>query len=431
MPQAMQTKTMADKYSSVLHETMSLMRPEEQIVVWSAKSSIEAKELENIRELLREDLDWNYLLRSGIRSRTFPLLYAHLNAELASLAPEDVVEQFSNRAKKIHARNLILTNELCRVSRLLQKNGIEPIPYKGPALAAILYGNIGLRQFTDLDILVKFSDVLKARNILLDEGYQPADDIEPMTPSQRRAFFHFHYTYDFHHKESGHRLEMHWGIVPRHFGIGLDYDQLWKRAVRTSFCNVSLLTLSPEDSLLILCVSGTKHLWNQIGRICDVAETIRIYPKLDWNLLLKNAEQLRIRRIVYLALYLSKHLFHASVPDVVWRKIEGDAVVAKLGKGLLQSLFTTEKDAFFQEEARFQPLILNVREKIADKLLYLLRLASTPSVEEWRVATLPGPLYFIYYLIRPVRLIIKYGWKWVRRYSMRIFNKTAYSTHSL
>ena len=71
------------------------------------------------------------------------------------------------------ARNTVLTAELCRLINLFRDDGIEAIPYKGPVLGLFAYGNIALRRFVDLDVIVKKSDVLKARDILLTQATSP------------------------------------------------------------------------------------------------------------------------------------------------------------------------------------------------------------------------------------------------------------------
>jgi hypothetical protein len=413
-----------DSRSVFEEDPLRFFRPEEQIIVLSAKSEIEPRENEKLSRLLKGNVDWDFLFRSALRSRTFPLLFSNLNPQFSEIAPEAIVAQFRKRAQIIHARNLILTNEILRVIDLLQANGIQPIPYKGPALAAGLYGNIALRQFVDLDLLIKYADVSKSREVLLADGYVPASEIGPMTPSQERAFVQFHYTYDFHSRELGNRLEMHWGIVPRYFGFYLDYDRLWTRAVPQLLNGTNILTLSPEDSLLILCVSGTKHLWNRLSRICDVAETIRKYPELNWDRLILEARSLGALRILFLALYLSKQLLNVPIPRDIWHEVEKDPAVSRLGTGLLHHLFPDAgTGAFFEEDAQFQPLFFRIRERKTDKFLYLARLVSTPGVAEWKLVTLPGSLYFIYYFLRPIRLAGKYARKSAEQYRSRFMNR--------
>jgi len=50
-------------------------------------------------------------------------------------------------------------------------NGIEMLNWKGPTLAIQAYGDLSLRQFIDIDTLVKHEDLEKAKAILLENGF--------------------------------------------------------------------------------------------------------------------------------------------------------------------------------------------------------------------------------------------------------------------
>jgi hypothetical protein len=51
--------------------------------------------------------------------------------------------------------NFLLTEELLALLSELEANGIPEIAYKGPGLAAMIYGDLAMRQFNQLDIIVE------------------------------------------------------------------------------------------------------------------------------------------------------------------------------------------------------------------------------------------------------------------------------------
>ena len=51
-----------------------------------------------------------------------------------------------------------LTRELARIMACLENHSVDAIPYKGPALAQAIYGDVAMRQFSDLDILIRVSE---------------------------------------------------------------------------------------------------------------------------------------------------------------------------------------------------------------------------------------------------------------------------------
>ena len=144
----------------------------DQICVYSRKSAADL--LLDYARTGAGDVDWEYLFQLARRHSVVPLVYVQLQQHASDLVPQ----QFLNKLKKHYfensARNTLLTAELCRLINLFRDEGIEAIPYKGPVLALFAYGNLALRRFVDLDVIVKKSDVLKAREILLTSGYKPS-----------------------------------------------------------------------------------------------------------------------------------------------------------------------------------------------------------------------------------------------------------------
>src|ERR1041384_5557804 len=106
------------------------------------------------------EVDWDYLFQLGRRHSIVPLVYVQLHH---ALVPAEVLAEFKQHYIENSARNTVLTAELRRLINLFRDAGIEASAYKGPVLALFAYGDIALRRFVDLDVIVKKSDVLKAR----------------------------------------------------------------------------------------------------------------------------------------------------------------------------------------------------------------------------------------------------------------------------
>ena len=86
-----------------------------------------------------------------------------------------------------------MTRELTRISALLENNGVCVIPWKGPILAAAAYGDVALRQFGDLDILVREQDAMRAKDLLLASGYRP---LYPQPAEQEAAYYALRKVYE-------------------------------------------------------------------------------------------------------------------------------------------------------------------------------------------------------------------------------------------
>ncbi len=61
---------------------------------------------------------------------------------------------------------MLMTAELIRLLKIFQEAEVPVISFKGPILAQLAYGDISFRIFSDLDLLIKESDLVKVHNLL-------------------------------------------------------------------------------------------------------------------------------------------------------------------------------------------------------------------------------------------------------------------------
>jgi len=220
---------------------------------------------------------------------------------------------------------------------LFEGHEIPAIPFKGPALAFCVYRNIALRQFGDLDILVPRQNVLRAKSLLLSQGYEP---LLHLTPGQERSLLRSHCEYELVQMHSGLCAEIHWRFSPRHFLFPLDYEQVRERLEPAPLFGVRTQTLSPEDLLLVLCAHGAKHLWERLMWICDVAELIRTRKGINWGSVIEKARSLGSERMLFLGLLLANSLLEAPLPKEVLHEINASSSLRSLAWQVQKWLFS-------------------------------------------------------------------------------------------
>jgi hypothetical protein len=284
---------------------------------------------------------------------------------------------------------------------MFESNGIPAIPYKGPALAGSVYGDLALRQFSDLDILVQKQDVLKARDLLVSSGYTPEVHL---TGVQAVALLKYQYELSFIHNNGRIFIGLHWELVPRYLDCPFVSEHLWKN-FKPIAGNSGFPTISPEYMLLMLCIHGTKHFWSQLIWVCDVAELIHVHKEMDWDFVLNLAKNIGCQRMLFLGLFLAKDLIGASFPDEVLQKIKTDPKVKILAEQVKQTLF--QKNDRLPGIRNFLFYLMS-KEHLKDKLLYCQRMITTISPQDWAFVELPQSLSFLYYFLRPIRLMIRY-----------------------
>jgi len=354
-------------------------------------------------------MEWEYLLRIADEHSMMPLLFWHLDDAPPELVPASVLARLRERFHRNAQRNLFLTAKLIKLLNLLKAHELPAIPYKGLVLAASSYGNLALREFVDLDLLVHKRDVPRAKELLSAAGYQPQ---VRLTRAQEAAFLRYNCEHAFVHEDDGSMVDLHWAITERFFSFPLDPECLWERLYRVPLGGSDVPTFSPEDLLLILCVHGSKDAWERLKYVCDVAELVRTHQDMDWRRIMVRAGRLGSKRMLFLGLLLARDLLQMPLPEEVSRKAHADPAVEALVRRIGERLFRRiDHSPRRFAEMPFRPIHIKMRERLRDKVRYLVRLATTHTVGDWMALPLPKPFFFLYYVLRPIRLARNYGRK--------------------
>jgi Uncharacterised nucleotidyltransferase len=391
--------------TSTISQTIDLRPahdPEMELLVHCARATIDPERAARLTALVTGGIDWTRLWNLSQRNGLSPLLYFHLNQICPSSVPADRLEFLRDYFQKNSAFSVLLTGELARVLKSFNEQGINAIPYKGPALALKLYGNLALRQFSDLDILVRKSDVWKASELIEARGFEPHFAIPE---KKRAAFVRLSYVQLFRRDAGRTVIELHWGIAPRFFGVPLDADAL-QRLEPMTLQGATVFQPSATDMLLMLCVHGAKDCWERLEWVAGIAQLLRANNQIDWERVGQLSLALHCRRILVFGLLLAHGLFDSSLPPQVG-PAEISPGLLELAKEVTQRFQSAAAPSqSFSQRVAFH---LRLKDSFADKVRHCSRLASTTTPVDWSTMTLPGPLSFAYPLLRAIRLTRKYG----------------------
>jgi hypothetical protein len=374
------------------------MRPEEELILCCSRTVIDSEYADRIKALLNERIDWSYVYQTALRHGVMPFLYKSIENTCPEAVPKSTMDQLREQYHANSRRNLFLTGELIKILHLFEKHKIKAVPFKGPAIASSIYANLALRQITDLDILVRKQDVLKAAGPLVSSGYKPWFKLPA---GREEAYLKNQYELIFSLHDEKIIVELQWEIAPRYFNFSLAPLRLWEHVI---IDDSGLPVIPPEDTLLILCVHGTKHSWAQLIWICDVAEIVR--KGLDWKRVIDQAKSMGIKRILFLGLFIAKDLLNVSLPEKVLHHIEAEPMIKILARKVEQRMFRSNNSTSFLESCLFH---LKAREHLRDRVRYCIQLTMNTTPRDWAFISLPPSLFFLYPLIRPIRLATKYG----------------------
>jgi hypothetical protein len=368
-----------------------------------AGAELAPERIERIANWNLSALDWSEFLRLAEYHGVLPLVARNLIEHGLGLPPE--IERSLRSAYEANLRrSMLFTAELARITQHFERRQLRVVPYKGAVLAQSLYHDLGLRSFSDLDFLISARDFERAKQALAEIGYRPSVDL---TPTVERLWLRTRYERSFDGAAGKNLVELQWALVPPFYGVDLRVEDLLVRAGRTVVGGCEMPCLSPEDSLLVLCLHAAKHLWMRLMWLSDIAETLRTQT-IDYSLAVSQARALGIARILGVGFWLVKDVLRAELPKPAEEMIGADPRVPTLGREFAGRLARDE--AYDLESTEYFRLILKLRERRGDRLRYLWRLVWTPSVGDVAAVRLPEALFPCYRIVRIGRLMRRVVW---------------------
>lgn len=353
-----------------------------------------------LHEALGTHLNWPSLSELADAHSVTPLLYWALEQECPDRIPQQLRVRFETRART----NLMQTAELLKILKLFEQDGIPTIALKGPVLAQWGYGDLALREFSDLDLLVRREQVAVAKNVLIRAGYRLRSGLHCSSPSALLRSKDGELIFE--SETRGINVDLHWRLFPDYFPESLDPEELWENLTSVSLGGRAVPTLSPENTLLFLAAHGGKHRWECLVWICDLAVVLN-RTIIDWNRLLARARQAHIERMLLVGLQLASGVLGAELPHEVLRLARADPDVTKLAKAVQARILENSPiQASATEACRMN---LRMLERFRDKLRFLTGILITPGEAEWRDLRLPPTFYKLYYPYRLLRLIGKHS----------------------
>jgi hypothetical protein len=342
-------------------------------------------------------IDWREFLRVAEHHGVLPLAARNLS-EHGRLLPPEIENTLRGAYEANLRRNLWFTSELARIARHFESRQVRAMPYKGPVLAQLVYQDIGLRSFSDLDFLISSADFERARQALAEIGYLPSANL---TPAVERLWLRMGYERSFDSAAGKNLVELQWALMPYFYGVDLAVEDLVERGNRSVAGGFEVPCLSAEDSLLVLCLHAAKHLWMRLIWVVDVAETLRTQT-IDYTSAISRARGLGIARILGISFWLAKSVLGTELPTSAKEMIAADPQISTLGSEFGARLARGTSYDF--ESTDYFHLILKLRERAGDRARYLWRLVWSPGAGDVGAVRLPEALFPLYRVVRAGRL---------------------------
>jgi len=377
------------------------IRPEMSLLLHCAASDDSAEGAEALRRLARDVADWQTLIEIASRHALVPLVAQELALGASDAVPAAVLADLRARSQQGVMRSLQLSGELVDAVHAMSAFGADPMPFKGPTLAVLVYGSLSLRQYEDLDILVRRQEVERARKALLSLGYSP---VSPYNENQRASIRLSGHHEQFLNPVTRSTIELHWSLNNRSLSRDSFEHNWWENRQCVSIGGVEMRTLGVEQLLLYLCMHGGKHSWGRLSWLCDFQRALRTYPDAYWSRIWALARENGAARMVEIGLLLVESVLNGSVLTAAaaqGRSPDAEAKeISELLAGRLRDQATRQSSVDFRVQLR-------ARERKRDRLRYTWHVLATPHQADIALLGLPRLLHSVYYIVRPVRLLLK------------------------
>ncbi len=350
---------------------------------------------------LRGAVDWSALLTLAEDHGLLALAAMRLRDCQESTVPSPIRQKLREWQRAHTLSTLSMTAELFRLLERFAASGIETLAIKGPVLSVRCHGDPGMRQYGDLDLIVRSRDIRRTTELMLGLGYEPKVPLPAIDAGKIPG------EYVFLRTETRLRVEFHTENTFRYYPRPLQLNGLFARQTCVQFDAHKVPALSPEDELILISIHGAKHLWERLMWIADVAALATRTPHLDWKRAMSSARELGAERMLNLGLRLSKELLHAALPQEIIPEVSSDERAGELAVQIQRWLPTAGAvPPGLLERARFR---MRLRGGFFSGTAYLLRLSLSPTEEDWAEGAGHRRPWLLDALRRPLRLARKYG----------------------
>jgi len=373
-------------------------RTENEVLLLCVSSEFAPQQQDRLRALVTGNLDWDYFYNLARRHSLVPLVFSQLNQSVKESVPPAALQRFRKAYQENAARNVIFADELTSLIKALDEAEVETIVFKGPALAISAYGDLALRRFVDLDVMVRRADVTRAIEVLSARGYAFA---RPLDPEQQAILLRTQHNLQFTRGRL--IVELHWQVAAELFAASVTAEELWKNLDTVLVNKTEVKTFATEDLLFSLCVHGSRHLWQRLAWICDIDRIIATQTNIDWPRLIERAREAKAERMFLLGPALAANLLGTPVPDTVAETITRDSKIDSIVTEIRARIF----DGTEQVPAGLGTIFLynyRIRSDWRSRLRYCRHMLD-PTDSDVESIRLSRPLHFVYYLLRPFRLL--------------------------
>ena len=365
-----------------------------------------------LQDLLKKDMDWNSFFRLLRRHRVTVQTHKVLQQLPRGHVDSQILSRLKCQSALVVQRNMGMTAYLISLTRQLTDTGIAYLAFKGPVAGYDLYGTPGIRQMRDLDILIDPEALTQAEAVLLKNGFTRIVPDFSLPPRQLSYFIKNGHHFVYAHPVKKCVIELHWRLFGNSVLFPISFSMLWqqKRSIRMG--TQDIFTLGREHTFLMLSVHGSKHSWNRLFWLNDIARMMHAGAITDWPGFTSQVKKMGIERMVAESVILAHCILGTPLPEPVACLAAEDPVIPKMvERSLFLISFPEEGIRPFNRAYRYLKWHQTFLVRNINYHLWHAGVNAGPTLTNMKMISLPDPLFPLYYVIRPLI--------WFNRYFIR------------
>jgi Uncharacterised nucleotidyltransferase len=354
-----------------------------------------------IAEVAASSMDWSTMLALAERHGLLPLATARIKKVLAGFLPSEICRELEERNRAHELFALSLTSEVFRLQQRIAAAQVETVVIKGLVLSMRCYGEAARRQYSDLDLIVRTSDMRRITQLMLDLGYVPRIPLQAIANGKIPG------EYVFRRPDTNLLIEFHTEHTFRYYPRGFPIEEVFDRKAFVSIDGRQVPALALEDELVLICIHAAKHVWERLAWVADVAALVANNPGLNWRKAQSAAAEVGAERMLRVGLLLAAKLLAQPFSPEILDYLKSDPAAVRFAAQIATQLEHGRTTASgLLPRAAFR---IRMRGSFLPGLYYFLRLSLSPTEDDWSAEADANRPWLLDAISRPFHLARKYS----------------------
>lgn len=254
-------------------------------------------------------VNWNIVYSTALQHQVIPLVYFNLlKCKNSGLEIDStILNNFKIDTIVFSPRKLKQEQNIAKILSYFNEKSVDVMLIKGAALNFTVYKDFSGYVIGDIDLILRNH----RENISEQEDQEDINFFEELNVSIEWERF-------CHHDVSKNGI------------LQVDFRNIWNNAKETLFEGRKVFIMSPEDMLIITCINSCRKRFFRLKSLCDIAEIVNYFPKLNWDAFINNAKKYHCHYIIYTSLLVTYLTVKNDLPKEIFNNLNINRFKAKL-----------------------------------------------------------------------------------------------------